>query len=159
MDLFIKSGADFDDDRKNRYVLWRIWDDSKPMVMFIGLNPSKANESKPDPTITRVIGFAKSWGYGGIYMLNLFPYVTPYPEELVETTDEDKWLNSLYLCEYGDKSQEVVFAWGNFKVARQFAKTMAQQFTNAKALIMNKNGSPRHPLYVKGDTKLINFKL
>ena len=31
-------------DRKYRYVLTRIWDETKPTVVFIGLNPSTADE-------------------------------------------------------------------------------------------------------------------
>ena len=53
-DLFDDNGADFSPDRKHRYSLWRIWDRSKPLVMFIGLNPSTANESDNDPTIRSV---------------------------------------------------------------------------------------------------------
>ena len=44
MDLFGEkeeiNGAEFSEGRKYRYALWRIWDSSKPLVMFIGLNPS-----------------------------------------------------------------------------------------------------------------------
>ena len=67
-----ESGAEFSPDRKYRYALWRIWDKSNPLIMFIGLNPSKANELKDDPTIRRVRRFAFDWGYGGVYMINYF---------------------------------------------------------------------------------------
>lgn len=32
------------DDRRYRYVLSRTWDEAKPTVLFIGLNPSTADE-------------------------------------------------------------------------------------------------------------------
>ena len=35
-------------DRKYRYVLTRIWDETKPTVVFIGLNPSIADEETDD---------------------------------------------------------------------------------------------------------------
>ena len=57
-------GADFSEDRKYRNALWRIWDSKKSLVMFVGLNHSSANENTDDPTIRRVISFAKAWGYG-----------------------------------------------------------------------------------------------
>ena len=82
--------------RNYRYVLWRIWDNSKPKVMFIGLNPSTANEEIDDPTIRRVKSLAKNWGYGGVYMLNLFTYVTAYPEQLKKCENPLK-LADLYL--------------------------------------------------------------
>ena len=79
---FDLAGAHFEDDRQYRYLLWRNWDELKPKIMFIGLNPSTANEEKDDPTIRRVCIFAKKWGFGGVYMANLFPFVTAYPKEL-----------------------------------------------------------------------------
>lgn len=51
-------------DRKYRYVLTRIWDEAKPTVLFIGLNPSTADEETDDQTIRKCIGYAKRWGYG-----------------------------------------------------------------------------------------------
>ena len=49
----MKKNAILSDDRKYRYVLSRNWDETKPTVLFIGLNPSIADESEDDPTIRR----------------------------------------------------------------------------------------------------------
>ena len=66
------SGALFSDDsRKYRYALWRIWDSSLDTLLFIGLNPSTAAHVQDDPTIRRLVGFAKAWGFGGLYAGNL----------------------------------------------------------------------------------------
>ncbi|HDR1569813.1 TPA: DUF1643 domain-containing protein, partial [Pasteurella multocida] len=70
----MNNNAIFSDCGTYRYVLWRIWDTLLPRITFIGLNPSTADESNDDPTIRRCINFAKKWGYGGIYMVNLFAY-------------------------------------------------------------------------------------
>ena len=51
-------------DRKYRYVLTRIWDETKPTVVFIGLNPSIADEETDDQTIRKCIGYSKRWRYG-----------------------------------------------------------------------------------------------
>ena len=40
----MNKGAEFSPCKKYRYKLWRIWDDTLPLVMFIGLNPSTADE-------------------------------------------------------------------------------------------------------------------
>ena len=71
----LKSDAIFSPDRIHRYGLWRIWDDALPKVLFIGLNPSTADELKNDPTIRRCIGYAKDWGYGGYIMGNIYCFV------------------------------------------------------------------------------------
>jgi hypothetical protein len=145
-----RSGAKFSECRKYRYELWRIWDDTKPVVMFIGLNPSTANESKDDPTIRRVKEMARVWGYGGVYMMNLFAWVTPYPEELHASPDPIG-KNDWYLVQRAYLVDKIIFAWGNFKEAEARGKQIAQMFPNGFALHINKNGSPKHPLYVKSN--------
>src|SRR6187431_2804390 len=108
----MKSGAEFSEDRKYRYALWRIWDEGKPFVMFVGLNPSTANEHDNDPTIKSVIRIAQNNGFGGVYMVNCFPYISTDPKALNEfgnTASNDHWLyNSAAKC------KDIVFAWGSF---------------------------------------------
>ncbi|GHX72979.1 hypothetical protein VCSRO16_3593 [Vibrio cholerae] len=70
----MKNTAELSKCRKYRYALWRTWDSDKPFAMFIGLNPSTADEKNDDPTLRRCINFAKSWGYGGVCMANLFAF-------------------------------------------------------------------------------------
>ena len=45
----IKRDALISKDKKHRYSLKRIWDDKKPKVLFIMLNPSLANSDQDDP--------------------------------------------------------------------------------------------------------------
>lgn len=152
----MNAGAGFSADRKYRYTLWRIWDKSKPVVMFIGLNPSTANETEPDPTITRVMNFARSWGYGGFYMMNLFGIVSSKPEILLTDPDpqgdNDHWLEMI-----AAKCQDIVFCWGVFKQARSRAEEVKKRFPGAYCLKKTKEGHPWHPLYVAGKTKPIPF--
>ena len=150
------SDALFSEGGKRRLVLWRIWDRSLPLVAFIGLNPSKADGENDDPTIRRVKRFAKDWGYGGVVMLNLFTMITPFPYNLI--LDQDNKLNNQYLKSYGSLCQEVVFAWGNFKEARNRSREVIKMFPDATALHINKNGSPKHPLYVRADIQRVKFK-
>ena len=68
----MESHAELSDCKRYRYVLYRTWDKNKREVMFIGLNPSTADEINDDITIRRCISYTKQWGYGGIIMSNLF---------------------------------------------------------------------------------------
>jgi hypothetical protein len=159
MDLFDQSGAIFSSDRKYRYALWRVLDSSKPDMMFIGLNPSTANETENDPTIRRVMGMAYTLGYGNIYMMNLFAWVTPHPEELKTCADPQKD-NDYWLKEIGTeiaKKGMILFAWGNFKEAVERGKEIAAMFPGAWCLVKNQDGSPRHPLYVPKTVKPILY--
>ncbi len=72
----------FSDCQKYRYRLEIIWDLESPLLVVIGLNPSTANETEPDNTITRVISISKFNGFGGIYMMNCFPIVSTDPDIL-----------------------------------------------------------------------------
>lgn len=155
MDLFGLNGAEFSNDRKYRYALWRIWDENKSKVMVIGLNPSKADESVDDPTIRRVRKLASSWGFGGIYMLNLFAWITPFPEELQNCVDPIGDNNGK-LEEYAAKCSEVVFAWGATDTNGR-AEEASSMFPKAKCISMNADGSPKHPLYVKKEVQLIEY--
>lgn len=148
MNLFDNNGASFSNCRRYRYSLWRIWDAEKPLVMFIGLNPSTASEGKDDPTIRRVKKFAFDWGFGGVYMMNLFAFVTPYPEELSGCKDPVGGANDFQLKQVAKRCNEVVFAWGSFNEAKERAEQIKAMFPGAKALVVNQDGSPRHPLYV-----------
>lgn len=154
------NGATFSDCRNYRYALWRIWDRSKPLVMFIGLNPSTANETEPDNTIKRVRRIAESNGFGGFYMMNCFPYVSTDPAKLKDgLTLESNTQNVEKLTEVGSKCKETVFAWGNFKEVDDYVSGLLSfMFPNAKALHINKNGSPKHPLFCRSNSPLIPFK-
>ena len=68
--------------KKRRYQLWRIWDDNKPYLLYILLNPSFADSINDDRTVSKLINFTKKFGYGGFYLGNLHSYVTPYPKIL-----------------------------------------------------------------------------
>lgn len=143
-----QAGAEFSDCRKYRYALWRVWDDFRPKVMFVGLNPSTASEYADDSTIRRVKAFARGWGYGGVYMLNCFPYITTDPTELDNSgnmVENDGWL-----LHFAALSQEVVFAWGASPQIRQSGREaeMSKLIPQAKVLLTDQDGSPRHPLFV-----------
>ena len=78
------SGAGFSECRAYRYALWRRWDwqGYANQVMFVGLNPSTADETEDDPTIRRCIRFAKDWGCGSLLMLNAYAWRATKPRDL-----------------------------------------------------------------------------
>ena len=74
----------FSDCEKYRYLLSREWDVKKHQIIFYWFKSSTADERIDDPTIRRCRGFAESWGYGKMYMLNLFAYRSTDPNPLKE---------------------------------------------------------------------------
>ena len=47
--------AKINNNKKQRYSLTRVWDLSKPKLLYIMLNPSIADEENNDPTTRRLI--------------------------------------------------------------------------------------------------------
>ena len=123
MDLFgdLHKGSCFSICGRYRYKLWRIWDDDKPKVMCIGLNPSTANATKTDPTITNLNKMLRKLGYGGFYMTNLFAWISSKPTDLLTCTDPIGD-NEIVLQEVEKICDDVIVCWGNFKQAEQRIK-------------------------------------
>lgn len=148
-------GAKFSDCGKYRYLLWRIWDYDLPRLQLVGLNPSTANTEEDDPTIENIIRILKHLGYGGFYMTNLFGLISSNPENLRSCPDPVKD-NDYFLKAARAETQEVVFCWGKFPMAVYRAKQIRGYFDEAYCFGKNKDGSPRHPLYLKSENvKLI----
>lgn len=147
-------GAEFSEDGKYRYKLWRIWDAAKPKAMCIGLNPSTANATDNDATIRNLISMLTKLGYGGFYMMNCFAYITSKPKLLMHNPVSDEWNNNM-LTVVASQCDDVIFSWGTFKVIKELGrdKELIEMFPNAKCFGINKDGSPFHPralTYIKG---------
>lgn len=149
------NGAKFSDCGKHRLLLWRIWDDTLPCVMFIGLNPSTANATDDDPTIRRVKSIAKAQKFGGVYMANLFTYISTDPKQLNIKDGNHANADSI-LKETAYSCGQIVAAWGNFKVMGR-DQQVKEMIPYLSALTINKNGSPKHPLYCRTDTQLVDY--
>jgi hypothetical protein len=121
------AGADFSECRRYRYALWRHWDWKGPenCVMFVGLNPSTADETKNDKTISNCVGFAKKWGYGGIYMLNLFAFRATDPKDMIVQEDPGGPGNAAALAVQASGVGLIVAAWGS--VATKYRPRLAWQ--------------------------------
>lgn len=143
----MKTNATLSECRKYRYALWRTWDDSKPYVVFIGLNPSTANETEDDPTIRRCIGFAKKWGYGGLCMVNLFAFRATQPSDMIASSDPVGTDNDSYIKKLAEGAGVVIAAWGNDGVYLGRSKEIVSMLPDMMCLKMNKTGEPAHPLY------------
>ena len=157
MGLLVNKNATFSDCRKYRYALSRTWDGKKKTVLFIGLNPSTADEKIDDPTIRRCINYAQNWGYGSLLMVNLFAYRATIPTELKNVKNPIGNDNDLHITELLKKADLAVAAWGNEGSLLNRDKEVKKIIPNLMCLKINKSGQPAHPLYQKKDLKLIKY--
>ena len=90
-----------------------MWNEHKPIAMIIGLNPSTADQTRNDPTITRCINFASSWGFGGVCVTNLFGFRATSPTQLKAHHDPIGKENDAWVHEMAKEAAIKVAAWGN----------------------------------------------
>lgn len=162
--LFVSSGAVLSECGTYRYRLWRQWDDRLRSAAFICLNPSTADASRDDPTITRCINFAHAWKCGGIEVVNLFAYRATDPRKLsplplAEAVGPE---NDRHIRAAAEQCCPVVLAWGaNNSASRRSAavlELLRGVFVPLHCLKVTKGGHPQHPLFVKGDTVLVPWE-
>jgi hypothetical protein len=150
----ISRSADISNDKKDRFSLSRIWDSKKPKALYIMLNPSYADDESDDPTIRRLIFFSKKFKFGGFYVTNLFTQITPYPKEL-NMDNNSKNKNLKIISELIKKSYLIVYACGNLVSEPMQLRKLIE---SPLCFGINKNGTPKHPLYLRSDTKLQDFR-
>lgn len=145
------SGAEFSPDRLYRWRLWRIWDRDRAPLVFVGLNPSTADDVKNDPTVTRCIRRAQSGGYGGLIMLNVFAWRATDPAEMLAAEDPIGSENDRAIAEES-RGRDVVAAWGVDGSHRVRSAAVLRILNENAARVLclgtTADGSPRHPLYV-----------
>jgi hypothetical protein len=155
--LKIAYGAEFSPCRTWRYSLTRLWTQDKPYALFIGLNPSTATETVDDPTIRRCIGFAKSWGYGGMVMGNLFAFRATNPRDMMAAEDPIGPENDAWLKELAAKAGIIIGAWGIHGAFLDRDKQVLESMPILRCLGITKAGLPRHPLYIRRDCVPVPF--
>ena len=124
------------------YALCRNWDESKPYAMIIGLNPSTADENENDPTITRCINFAKSWGYGGVCVTNLFALRATVPSDMKTSNDPIGTENDAWLYKLAREAAIIVAARGNDGSYLNRSGEILGALLNLHCIKMNKSGEP-----------------
>ena len=152
------------DCKKYRYSLTRTWDENKPIVLFIMLNPSTADGVVDDPTIRRCKVFAEDWGYGGLYVGNLYPFRAKEPTNLLLAENPLGKLNGDYIKMMALNSELIICAWGNSGIVKKLQKRfpdykpLADLNRHLHYLELSMDGTPKHPLYLKAELMPIKYE-
>ena len=157
IDFGIPQGAIFSDDGRYRYALWRVWSKTRPFLLQIGLNPSKAGAIKNDPTITRGMVRANREGFGGFLMANLYAYVSTNPKALLNNHDAVGELTDYFIKQMVILSDRQLCGWGSFKPVFQRAPAVLLMLKEPYCLGINADGQPKHPLYVSYDMPMVKL--
>ena len=167
-----ETGAIFSADRRYRYRLTRRIGDGELAVMFMMLNPSKADETRDDPTIRKCCGFAKRWGFGWMHAVNLSPLMATRPADLAACLPEPACVqdrNKRVIMETVSISDLIVAAYGNagrlllVKVegAQNRIPEVVWPLWDADRYVyclgLTKLGEPRHPVRAGYDIEPLPF--
>jgi len=144
-------------DKKYRYVLTRIFNEKLPIVAFVGLNPSTADDKEDDPTINKCISYCKNLNYGGFYMVNLFAYRSTDQSQLFLQEEPVGVENDKHLANVISKVDKVICCWGNTGTLKGRNVEVLKKISQPYCLNINISGEPTHPLYQKWDLKPILF--
>lgn len=169
-DLAGERGAHISDCGTYRYRLWREWDKSQPTLAFLMLNPSTADHLADDQTVTRCMSRAVAGKFGRLEVANLFPLRATNPDELLRHPDPLGPTRSGVTADGAildaiDRASMVICAWGAHPAAapRAAELTHVLRITGMRGKLfhlgLNKDGSPKHPLYIAASTrpKLFEF--
>jgi len=169
-DLACERGCILSDCGDYRLSLWREWDKSLPRVAALLLNPSTADHIVPDPTDTRIYTRAVSMGFGRYDIVNLYPLRSTEPDVLLTHPDPiGKKLNGISadgaILDAISAASMVWCGWG----AHPAAASRAAEVMHLIRLVgmgnklyhlgLNKDGSPKHPLYIAASTRPKPFVL
>lgn len=151
----VEGDATISEDGRYRYDLRRVFKSRKPLLGWVMLNPSTADETKLDPTLRRVKAYSSDWGYGGFVIRNLFALRATDPRELLTADDPVGPDNDEWLAGHWDGVGRVVVGWGAGRYPR-----IGDRWRHVAALLapmeplclrLAKDGMPVHPLYQRAD--------
>lgn len=112
----VKTEAIYNEDKSHRYVLRKIWDNSKPNAAIIMISPSnRADAICTDMTTMYTINNAYRQGFGSIDIVNLYSKLDAEPFESCPENDAK-------ILEISKKADKVILAWGKGQTKRAVLK-------------------------------------
>lgn len=156
------------EDNSSRFILGNVGSEN---LIVVGLNPSTADETKPDRTIKKVMGFAQKNNFDGFIMLNLYPKRETKPTNLSHFIDKNifeeninhieslvaEFENSIVLAAWSENVNHRFFFIESIKRINEVFQKRNIRWIKLGEL--TKSGHPRHPLYVSYNTDLTNFNI
>lgn len=173
---YLESSAEVDG--AYHWTLTRTWDRALPVLVCCGLNPSTADGEVDDHTIRRWVAFAKRDGFGGILVVNAYPWRATEQRDLKAAVR--RWGDHHVLGGFGEivfgnhwtRADDVIAkacrdatvlvcwgdpgGWGHGRLldALHVIRAVA---TRVVCLGRTSCGQPRHPARLRSDTPMEDF--
>jgi hypothetical protein len=152
----------FSADRRHRYTLIHRPEPllaAGRLLMWVALNPSTADETQLDPTLTRILGYSRREGYDGFIMTNLFAWRATDPKHMKSAADPVGPENDRWLLETARRCGKVVAAWGSHGSFLNRGRQVGELLRDFEIVCLSRNadGAPGHPLYLKKTLPFVPF--
>lgn len=132
-----------------RYQLTRRWGPG-PAVVWIMLNPSTADATTDDRTISKCIGFTDRQGFSALIVVNLFAFRARHPTDMYAAIDPIGPENDTHIAAVAKAGAMTICAWGNNgghqgrdKIV---VKWLRENGVEPYALTITNEGQPGHPV-------------
>lgn len=146
----------FSDCGQYRYELAEIWDQGKPLVLWILMNPSVACLDYSDPTLRKTGTFSRRWGYGGQLIANVHAYRATDKNRLLGVDDPVGPDNDESIMRMAGQAKTIILAYGQpperLRSRGQMVVDLLINHPGLSYLKLAKDGiTPVHPLYLPAD--------
>lgn len=161
----VNGDAVFSDDGRHRPLMRRWLGDTFPdrYLMFIGMNPSTADATVNDPTCAREWTFTQREGFDAMVKANVGDYRATHPKMLLEPdVVVSSPANLPTIREQAKGAARVILCHGKLNKAlvpagQALVQALTEDGIDLWCFGTNGDGSPKHPLYLKGDTPLVRW--
>jgi hypothetical protein len=145
-----------------RYTLTRSTGEGDGTCCWVMLNPSTADATTDDPTLRKVVGFTRRWGFLGISVVNLFAWRATDPKAMQQAAREGHNIigprNDEIIREQVSGADRVVLAWGAApfaSVRREHVCAMIEDVAVCEVVCLEWTAglNPKHPLYARYDVE------
>ena len=173
----LQPSADYDVTRwlyvPNRYSEYRyiLGTRGRHPLICVGINPSTAAPDALDPTLQSAQRIALANGYDSFLMFNVYAQRATRPDDmepaLNPTLHAENRKAFRYLLSLSERPA-VWAAWGNIIWKRAYLMDCMRDFAADGEAVgarwftagpLLKSGQPHHPLYLRGDTRLVDFDI
>jgi hypothetical protein len=153
------------DQQQYRYTLERCWGGVLGTVLFLMMNPSVADADVDDATVAKCGRYVRTWGFDRLLVGNTFAYRATDQKRLMEVSDPVGPDNDKHLMAMAQRSERIVFAYGMPHASLRYrgpevVKLLEKHGQGRKMHVLKlcADGTPSHPLYLKGDLQGFRWK-
>lgn len=160
----IRSMAVISSDGLYRYRLTKIWDEDKPCIAFILLNPSTADNLRTDITAMNICNYSIANDYGRIDIVNLFAFRATNSKDMPYWREAIGEYNDQYILDAVLGASKVIIGWGSdqkvYNERKMEVHNLLREYKSKLMCFKDEEGRrPRNPVKWNKIWALVDYNL